>query len=115
MARLPVMARLPATASLTSIARDPPTVRPQLTARHPVTTRQTTMARHLITVRRHGRRAEFRMPFRRAVTRVIPSGDAVRGAVDGGRCAIHRSTTRDPTAAMVGYPVQAITAPIEVV
>ena len=75
-----------------------------LMACHPAITRQTTMARrpaarHLITVRRYGRRAQFRMPFRRETSRcarrVIASGNAVPEAVGGGRCAIRRSLRAD--------------------
>jgi hypothetical protein len=126
---LPLTARHLAIARLKSMARHHLTVRLPVTRRHQPTamTGQTTMVRQVITVRLRGRRTQFRMPFRRAVTRyaprrVIASGDAVLGAADGGECAIQRSlrqsTMRDPTAvsliaAMVRYRVQATTAPIE--
>ena len=64
------------------------------------------------------------MPFLRYAQRVIFNGDAVPAAAGGGGCAIQRSlrqsTMRDLTAvsliaAMVRHPVQAITAPIEMI
>jgi hypothetical protein len=79
-------------------------LRDRLMLCHPAMLRPTIM----ITVRRHGRRASFRMLFLRYDRRVTFSGDVVPGAVDGGGCAIRRSTP-DPTAAMV----PAITALIE--
>ena len=106
--RLLLMAHHPA------IARPTTTARRQATVRLPFMVRQTTMARHLVTIRRHGRRAQFRMPLRRYARRAIFSGDAVPGAVGGAECAIRRCL-RDLTAAMVRHPVPAITAPIEVI
>lgn len=105
--RLLFMARSLATARLTS------TMRRQATVHLPRMARCPSMPRRLITIR-HGRHAQYRMPFRRCVRRAMSSGDAVPAAVHGGGSAIQRSL-RDLTAAMVRHRVQPITVPIEVI
>lgn len=59
-------------------------------------------------------RIQFRMQHRRYARRVISSGDAVPGAVDGGESAIRRFMP-DVTMATDHRPAQAITVRIEVI
>jgi hypothetical protein len=54
------------------------------------------------------------MPLRRYARRVISGGNAVLGAVGGGRSALRRST-RDPTAALHSLSIRTITVRIEVI